>query len=79
MIVIDMDMPQSCRDCYMMCADIKRNNTERPQNCPIKCDIEDIKRDIEQTVDEEADDKKWSRGLNYALCIIDKHLTSTNV
>jgi len=37
--------------------------------------IEDIRAEIEQTVNEEAaDDKKWSRGLHYALNIIDKHI-----
>lgn len=37
--------------------------------------IEDIKAEIRQTVDEEAaDDERWSRGLHYSLCIIDKHI-----
>ena len=33
-----------------------------------------IKAEIEQTVKEEADDERWSRGLHYALKIIDRHL-----
>ena len=35
--------------------------------------IEDIKAEIQQVVEEEADDTRWSRGLHYALIIIDKH------
>ena len=36
--------------------------------------IEDIKAEIQQVVEEEADDERWSRGLHYALKIIDKHI-----
>lgn len=46
MIVIDKDMPTTCKDCFMMCADVRLNNTERPKDCPIKCDIEQIKDEI---------------------------------
>ena len=36
--------------------------------------LESIKAEIRQIVDEETEhDKTWSRGLHYALCIIDKH------
>lgn len=35
--------------------------------------IEDIKTEIQQVVEEEADDERWSRGLHYALKIIDKY------
>ena len=35
--------------------------------------LDDIKAEIQQVVEEEADDKRWSRGLHYALKIIDKH------
>lgn len=38
-----------------------------------KKSIEDIKAEIQQVVEEEADDERWSRGLHYALKIIDKH------
>jgi hypothetical protein len=77
MIVIDMDMPTSCRDCYMMCADIKRNHTERPKDCPIKCDIEDIDREIRKSRREPVDDEldeSVNYGLNKALEIIVKHI-----
>ena len=53
MIVIDMDMPTSCIDCPIDCfpygaEDTSYSTTNRPSCCPIKCDIEDIKADIEQ-------------------------------
>lgn len=35
--------------------------------------IDDIKAEIEQIAKEESDEIKWSRGLHYALKIIDKH------
>ena len=36
--------------------------------------LDDIKAEIRQIVDEETEhDETWSRGLHYALCIIDKH------
>ena len=38
--------------------------------------IEDIKADIEQTVNEETDYYEiWARGLHYSLKIIDKHIS----
>ena len=39
MIVIDMNMPTDCVDCWINC---------QTDTCPIKCDIEDIKAEIEQ-------------------------------
>ena len=36
--------------------------------------IDNIKAEIQQVVEEEADDERWSRGLHYALKIIDKHI-----
>lgn len=85
MILIDIDMPKGCEECpcfdnaYGECQ-IDAKNTigfvdleERSAKCPIKCDIEDIKAEIEQIAKEESDDIKWSRGLHYALQIIDKH------
>lgn len=36
--------------------------------------LDDIKAEIQQVVEEEADDERWSRGLHYALRIIDKHI-----
>ena len=37
--------------------------------------LEDITAEIQQVVEEEADDERWSRGLHYALKIIDKHIS----
>jgi len=93
MIVIDMDIPESCCECPMchpkgkdepwnyacfqgmMDINLDEWDEQRHPKCPIKCDIEDIKVEIEQIVDEEkADDEKWSRGLYYALKVIDKHI-----
>jgi len=35
--------------------------------------LDKIRAEIQQVVEEEADDKSWSRGLHYALKIIDRH------
>ena len=59
MIVIDMDMPKSCDECAFfdgedMCyADgtfaLSQSAFEnRPKWCPIKCDVEDIKAEIDE-------------------------------
>ena len=53
MIVIDMDMPTDCVDCPIDCfpygaEDTDYDTTNRPSCCPIKCDIEDVKAEIEQ-------------------------------
>lgn len=43
--------------------------------CPTVCDIEQIRAEIRQIVDEETEhDETWARGLHYSLCIIDKHM-----
>ena len=78
MIVIDMDMPKNCTDCpclnseYGYCqVDYKRMdrfNATKPKNCPIKCDIEQIRAEIEQSRYGLVND-----GLDLALKIIDKY------
>lgn len=60
MIVIDMNMPTDCVDCWINC---------QTDTCPIKCDIEDIKADIEASRYGLVND-----GLDVALRIIDKHI-----
>lgn len=87
MIVIDMEMPKCWDDCRFnygcecsltdtVCSDeTSGENGEIPIFCPIKCNIDDIKAEIQQVVEEEADDKRWSRGLHYALKIIDKYIS----
>ena len=84
MIVIDMDMPKCCGTCNMSGTGACKEwmnlkgydmGQKRADTCPIKCDIEDIKAEIEQIVNEgEEVEKRWSRGLHYALKIIDKHI-----
>ena len=50
MIVIDMDMPKDCGKCklLMQCKDYYYIENKLPDTCPIKCDIEDIKAEIEE-------------------------------
>lgn len=57
MIVIDMDMPENCVECHekgiqelLECRLIFSGcaNCGRHPNCPIKCDIEQIRDEIEQ-------------------------------
>ena len=43
--------------------------------CPTVCDIDAIRAEIRQIVDQETEhDEKWARGLHYSLCVIDKHM-----
>lgn len=87
MIVIDMDMPKNCEECpcfdnaYGECQ-IDAKNTigfadleERSPRCPIKCDIKDIKAEIEQVeINGHIRDVECFRaGINTALDIIDKY------
>lgn len=85
MIVIDMDMPKNCNDCNLqdncgMCLVCGRFNivdyesNERPQDCPIKCDIEDIKAEIDSYC---SDNRDRNDGLYIAMRIIDKHTKET--
>ena len=86
MIIIDMDIPECWDDCRFnngcecclidaVCTDeTAGENGELPSFCPIKCDIKDIKAEIEQIANEEIEEMKWTRGLHYALKIIDKHI-----
>lgn len=82
MVVIDMDMPKSCSKCELAnissCPLFYRNAAEgikeRLKDCPIKCDIEDIRADIQY----EADNKATPRDMmGYYRClqIIDKHIS----
>lgn len=84
MIVIDMDMPTDCVDCPIDCfpygaEDTDYSTTNRPSCCPVKCDIEDIKAEIEQIeIDGQVDEHTmFIRGgaevKNLVLEIIDKH------
>ena len=80
MIVIDMDMPKNCTDCpclnseYGYCqVDYKRMdrfNATKPKNCPIKCDIKQIRAEIDSYC---SDNRDRNDGLYIAMRIIDKH------
>ena len=61
MIVIDMDMPTKCMNCQLLgrdtmyCQVYPRKDLNlitvangKPDWCPVKCDIEDIKAEIEE-------------------------------
>ena len=80
MIVVDMDMPKACVDCKMYQCSLygrewftidgdKSYQTARDKRCLIKCDIEDIKVEIESARYGLIND-----GLDLALKIIDKHI-----
>ena len=56
-VVIDMDMPKSCGSCRTSGTDVCNEWTNLKgydmgqkiaDSCPIKCDIEDIKQEIEE-------------------------------
>ena len=75
MIIIDMDMPQSCEKCEffdgedMCCIDgtyalNPSRISVRPSWCPIKCDIEDIKAEIDEQY-------KWLMQTKHTLYDID--------
>ena len=91
MIVIDMDMPKCWDDCRFnngcecclidaVCTDeTAGENGELPSFCPIKCDIEDIKAEIQTVRDmyegcEYIGDKARHDELWHVLEIIDKHI-----
>ena len=82
MIILDMDMPTKCMNCQLLGRDmmycqvyprkdlnlIKVANG-KPDFCPIKCDIEDIKTEIA----EYKDDKERNEMIDIVLEIIDRH------
>lgn len=91
MIVIDMDMPKDCRECplrtkgnmsplnYCMALLGRRLVNDiynsKAHFCPIKCDIEDIKAEIEQIeiIGHIRDVECFRAGINTALNIIDRY------
>ena len=84
MIVIDMDMPTKCMNCQLLGRDamycqvyprkdlnlIKVANG-KPEWCPIKCDIEDIRGEVKKM-------PRWRINQEEVLQIIDKHLEGVN-
>ena len=87
MIVIDMDMPKSCATCKIMCKHkekvgirYSRGDFSIPNDCPIKCNIEDIKAEIEQRIEMfvSAGDFGNAVTISSILGIIDKHCGKEN-
>ena len=87
MIVVDMNMPTDCVDCPIDCfpygaEDTDYSTTNRPNCCPIKCDIEDIRADIEETIESYVCDKEENtmkaqgmlNAMRMTFEIIDKHI-----
>ena len=82
MIVIDMDMPTDCVDCPIECfpyggEDTDYSTTKRPSFCCIKCDIEDIKAEIEEKISRNYG-SLIECGMKMALETIDKHIKGVN-
>ena len=88
MIVIDMDMPKCCGTCNMSgtgaCKEWMKlkgydMGQKRADTCPIKCDIEDIKAELQTIRDmyegcEYIGDKARRDELWHVLEVIDKHI-----
>ena len=85
MVILDIDMPKSCFGCSTKVNPEERRcnidghifeetfsvcTSRRDKDCPIKCDIEDIKAEIEASRYGLVND-----GLDLALKIIDKHIS----
>ena len=80
MIVVDMNMPTDCVDCLIDCfpygaEDTDYSTTNRPNCCPIKCDIEDIKAEIYNLHPITRGNNDYANGAYDGQCwIIDKAL-----
>ena len=84
MIVIDMDMPKDCGKCklLMQCKGYCYIENKLPNTCPIKCDIEQIRDEIEEGLTDyiigewdTSTAKKMFNVMDKALEIIDKHIS----
>jgi len=79
MIVIDM--PKNCSSCELSninaCPIFHRNAAEsvkgRLNDCPIKCDIEDIKAEIAEYKDDKVIHMEQNEMIDIVLEIIDKY------
>lgn len=90
MIVIDMGMPTKCMNCQLLGRDVMycqvypRKDLNlitvadgKPEWCPIKCDIEDIKAEIiseAKMIGNIAKPCKYNDALEKCLEIIDKYI-----
>ena len=90
MVILDIDMPKSCFGCSTKVNPEERRcnidghifeetfsvcTSRRDKDCPIKCDIEDIKAEIEHEADYQDAyvDADVAKGLYMAVEIIDKY------
>ena len=87
MIVIDMDMPTKCMNCQLLggdrmyCQVYPRKDlvaNSKPDWCPIKCDIEDIKAEISNYKDDKIIHTERNEMIDIMLEIIDKHIGGDN-
>ena len=81
MIVIDMDKPKNCAHCWHHYACPKYFHDKamndpfyKPKDCPIKCDIEDIKAEIMKYAEDEYIKENEAQGMMFCCDIIDKHM-----
>ena len=72
MIVIDMDMPKNCTECPIF-DHITGWCLISTEDCPIKCDIEDIKAEIKSIQKEDMECDGCS-DMGMVLNIINKHI-----
>ena len=92
MIVIDNDMPTCCQECPMRQKGINTPShycmvgvgrklindiyNSKADFCPIKCDIEDIKAEINEAYQQSVTSNLYyAEGLEKAFEIMDKHIS----
>ena len=83
MIVIDMDIPKSCSECPLINI-CPRNENIHSTDCLIRCDIEDIKAEIQEETECRYGDKCLGANCpsntdcmimgEHAIWIIDRHI-----
>ena len=71
MIILDMDMPKNCSECFCnpKCKNYYYMKDGRSRLCPIKCDVDDIKAEINEQI------KIDPYRLYAAIEIIDRHIS----
>ena len=87
MVILDTDMPKKCMDCQLLgrdemyCTLYPRKDldvitvaTSKPDWCPIKCDIDDIKAEIPTLSHWQSDDGQDLAMVADVLEYIDKHI-----
>ena len=75
MIVIDMDMPRNCCECPIF-DHITGQCLVSAGDCPIKCDIEDIKAQIQRLPYQEIFESVSRQAIvDVTLEIIDNHIS----